>query len=366
MLKLLADENIAGIDTFFMDMDVTVKPGREISPKDLLGVDILLVRSVTKVNRTLLEYASSLKFIGSATIGVDHIDIDYLQSIGIVFSNAPGCNAQGVCEYVMSSIAYLKPSIFSDPNATVGIIGCGHVGSKVYRVLKDLDVSVSVYDPLKGDEVLFKRGSLEQVLSCDVVTLHVPFTDCGLHATHNMLDQEQLDTMKDSALLINTSRGGVVNEHALSNWLSTRKNSLVALDVWKNEPNINKSLLERCDIATPHIAGYSLRGKWRGTFALYKAVREFLGMPLDKGMSDMPTQIQHVDLTQPIEQLFLKSYQIKLDSDAMKSALLDSSQDIGCEFDMLRKQYFQRCEWEDSIDPSSAFTLSKAIQTLTE
>ena len=287
-LSLLADENIPNLQALCADWaDITTMSGRDISASDLLSVDVLLVRSVTKVNAELLAN-SEIKFVGSATIGVDHIDTEYLASRNIGFAHAPGSNANGVVDYVMSVIldqydnAHLK-------NLTVAIVGHGNVGSRLARCLRHFSIDHVIYDPLFTPSTVNKKltdaspddfvETIDDLMTCDITSVHVPLTSEGDFSTYHLFDADRLSLLTKNALLINSSRGPVVDNAALKSILLQRSDLTVALDVWEGEPSIDLELYALCDTATPHIAGYSLDGKLRGTSAIVSAAIDYFNLP---------------------------------------------------------------------------------------
>ena len=298
-LSLLADENIPNLTALCSDWaDITTMSGRDMRASDIAAVDVLLVRSVTKVNADLLAN-SKLKFVGSATIGVDHIDTEYLASRGIGFAHAPGSNANGVVDYVMSVIldnydnAHLK-------NLTVAIAGHGNVGSRLARCLRHFSIPHIIYDPLFAPSTKTKAltdapaehfvETIDDLMGSDIVSLHVPLTlplttaltsplTAGAnHPTYHLFDAHRLSQLAEKALFINSSRGPVVDNAALKSLLLTRNDLTVALDVWEGEPNIDLPLYGLCNTATPHIAGYSLDGKLRGASAIVSAARDYFNI----------------------------------------------------------------------------------------
>ena len=273
-MRIVADENIPLLDEFFAGFgEIHRLPGRHIDAAAVANADLLLVRSVTQVNRALLE-GSAVKFVGTCTIGTDHLDLDYFQEAGITWSSAPGCNARGVVDYVLGSLLALAEQQGVDlARRTYGIVGAGQVGSRLHKVLLGLGWRVLVCDPPRqavegGDYV-----SLQQVLDeCDVISLHTPLERLGEHPTYHLFDHARLASLKPGSWLINASRGAVVDNQALRELLPQRRDLQVVLDVWEGEPQADPELAALCRIATPHIAGYSLDGKLRGTAQIYRAL----------------------------------------------------------------------------------------------
>ena len=279
-MRIVADENIPLLDEFFAGFgEVRRLPGRSIDATAVADADLLLVRSVTQVNRMLLE-GSAVKFVGTCTIGTDHLDLDYFQQAGITWASAPGCNARGVVDYVLGSLLVLAEQQGVDlASRTYGVIGAGQVGSRLLKVLRGLGWRVLVCDPPRqaaegGDFV-----SVQQVLEqCDVISLHTPLERIGEHATHHLFDAARLAALTPGSWLINASRGAVVDNQALLALLPQRSDLQVVLDVWEGEPLVDVDLAALCRIATPHIAGYSLDGKLRGTAQIYQALCQHLGV----------------------------------------------------------------------------------------
>ena len=279
-MLIVADENIPLLDEFFAGFgEIRRLPGRGIDAAAVADADLLLVRSVTQVDRALLE-GSAVKFVGTCTIGTDHLDLDYFQQAGIAWASAPGCNARGVVDYVLGSLLVLAEQQGVDlASRTYGVIGAGQVGSRLLKVLRGLGWGVLVCDPPRqaaegGDFV-----SLQQVLDeCDVISLHTPLERLGEHPTHHLFDSLRLAALKPGSWLINASRGAVVDNQALRELLTQRSDLQVVLDVWEGEPQADVELAALCRIATPHIAGYSLDGKLRGTAQIYQALCQHLGV----------------------------------------------------------------------------------------
>ena len=243
-MKIIADENMPLVDEFFASHgDVVKLPGRTMTPDQVADADVLLVRSVTQINEALLA-DSGVQFVGTATIGEDHIDRDYLAKRGIGFASAPGCNAIGVVDYILSCLAQLfqyEPAGFLDK--TVGIVGAGNVGGLLWRRLTALGVTCLVSDPPLQDAGMENLCGFEQVLAADVVSLHTPLTRQGPHPTWHLLDAIGLQALRPGTVLINSGRGEVVDNLAVKQRLATTQDLTVILDVWENEPTIDTELL---------------------------------------------------------------------------------------------------------------------------
>ena len=242
-------------------------------------IDILLIRSPTKINEATLK-SNSIKFIGSATSGMDHIDTKFLERQGIQWAHAPGCNAWSVVHYVMSALEIIYTQGLATISNGIGIVGYGNIGTKLESVLKVLGIPYTIYDPIALPS---STKSLKDIFDHDVVSLHVPLTKTGEFPTYHMIDSKELQQLEFKTL-INTSRGGVINESVLDDFTSM---NFIA-DVWENEPTIEGKFFEKALVYTPHIAGYSLDGKSNGTQIITKALAEFLGKPFADEVINLP------------------------------------------------------------------------------
>lgn len=322
--------------------------GRTLTPQQLIDTDVLLVRSITKVNESLLSKASKLKFVGTATIGVDHIDQDYLKERKIAFHSAPGCNAVSVAEYVLSSLVVLSERyLFSIKEKTVGIVGAGNTGSRLSEKLTALGIKHKLCDPIlaeQGDKRKFY--SLDEVLSCDIISLHVPLTKQGQHATYHLLNEERLNQLSEQQILINACRGEVVDNHALLAMKKAGSKLTLVLDVWENEPNVLTELIPYCDITSAHIAGYSLEGKARGTEMLYRALCTAQNLAVEKQLAQflpLPT-ITDIKINQNLDEIVLNQV-IKMVYDVRRDDALFRQQLPRFGFDHIRKTYPARREF---------------------
>jgi erythronate-4-phosphate dehydrogenase len=269
-MRILADSNIMFVEEAFSDFgDMTIAEGREISSAQVKNADILLVRSVTKVNESLLA-GSSVKFVASATTGTDHVDLRYLRDHSIGFVHAPGSNANSVAEYIVAALVRLSSVTGKRlENLTLGIIGVGNIGSRVLSLGRALGMHCLLCDPPKkastGNDIYLQLPTV--LKESDIVTLHVPLITSGPSVTHRMVNADFLGSMKRGASLINASRGDVLDEQSLRDHRGHL--GFLVLDVWNNEPRPDPRTVALCDLATPHIAGYSWDGKVRGTEMIY-------------------------------------------------------------------------------------------------
>ncbi|MDF1645138.1 MAG: 4-phosphoerythronate dehydrogenase [Pseudomonadales bacterium] len=373
-MKIVADENIPYLKEFFGSFGEIIQlPGRKISAASVSDADVLLVRSITPVDAALLEN-SKVGFVGSATIGMDHLDCEYMQNKGIQFENAPGCNADSVVQYVLAALLHLAKfyNIELEPK-TVGIIGCGNIGSRLRDSLAALGIRNKIYDPFLSEADSDSLVSFEEVINCDIVTLHVPISKTGAFPTHHMINEQTLAQMKPDAVLINSSRGAVVDNRALLQSLQITPR-LVVLDVWENEPAIDWRLLNHLALATPHIAGYSAEGKARGTEMLYQALSAWLGQTPNMTLDEIlpPGPIQKIKLgSEPIEPLMaldkLLGCCYSIESDDKRLRLIGNDSDRNVQFDLLRKNYGGRrefCSLELEHNKSTYTTLYSRLAQL--
>lgn len=272
-MLIVVDENIPLAEAFFEGFgQVRRLPGRTLSAEAVRDADALLVRSVTRVNPALLE-GSAVRFVGTCTIGTDHLDLPWLESAGIRWASAPGCNARGVVDYVLGSLFTLAElDGVALAGRRYGIVGAGQVGGRLARVLRGLGWDVRVCDPPRQALEEGDYCSLEEIIEqCDVISLHTPLTRTGPQATWHLFDRQRLERLRPGAWLINAARGPVIDNQALKAVLNQRDDLHAVLDVWEEEPRVDLDLARLCVIATPHIAGYSLDGRQRGTEAIYQA-----------------------------------------------------------------------------------------------
>lgn len=330
--------------------DVTLLDGRGIDPPAVREADALLVRSVTPVNAALLK-GSAVRFVGSATSGIDHIDRAYLASAGIEFAHAPGSNARPVAEYALASLfALARRRGFSLRDKTVGIIGCGHTGSHLARFLTALGVSC-----LKNDPPLARKGAagayvaLETVFAADIISLHVPLNYEGADKTHKLVNRRLLSNLKRDVILLNTSRGAVIDEAALIRFRRQNPRAMLALDVWRNEPRINPALLAETAIATPHIAGYSRGARLRAARMLLAALAAHSGHEAEITDS-RPAQKHILEAGQDIiPRAVMRACDVEGDAGLLGGLGGLEEPQRGEYFDNLRKNYPLRREFSDYI-----------------
>lgn len=350
-MKVVADENIFFVKEAFSEFgEVITTPGRMINSEMLVDAAILLVRSITQVNRELLE-GTSVRFVASATIGVDHIDTEYLKEKNIGFAYAPGSNAESVAEYVISALFYMASKMNRLlQEVTLGIIGVGNIGSKVYHYAESLGVRCLLNDPpqkkLTGSEIYIPLSQLAE--ESDILTFHVPLVTSGEYSTYHMVNHDLISGMKKNAILINTSRGKVVDEKSIR--AERPRFGGLVFDVWENEPSINTEILKIVDIGTPHIAGYSFEGKIRGTKMIYDAACAFFFIKPqwqipENYFTEIVKEIDVSSSNQPVSDAVLNAYTIEQDFKSLSNVLNMEKSEQGKFFDDLRKNYPSRREF---------------------
>jgi erythronate-4-phosphate dehydrogenase len=310
---------------------------------------VLLVRSITQVDETLLSQNQKLSFVGTATIGTDHIDQEYLAKRDITFHSAPGCNAVSVAEYVLSALVILAERyLFDLTKLSVGIVGGGNTGTRLSEKLSALGIQYKICDPLLADDTSDNREffSLEEVLQCDVISLHVPKIIDGEYPTYHLLDKARLNNLKESQILISACRGEVIDNQALLELKKSGHGLKLVLDVWEGEPEVLTSLINYTEIATAHIAGYSLEGKARGTEMLYQALCQHINIePTCQLKTLLPAaSISSVELNQEFNEIVLNQL-VKMVYDVRRDDAIFRQQLSSQGFDALRKSYPIRREF---------------------
>ena len=358
-MKIVADANIPFVKECFSSVgEVEVVGGREIGPSVLRDADIVVVRSVTRVDSDLLA-GSKVRFVGTATIGFEHIDTEYLSRSNIGFASSPGSNANSTAEYVIAALLEIgRRHNIKLEGKTIGIVGVGNVGSRVEKKAGALGMKVLLNDPpLQRETGNAKYLSLEEAFGCDFITLHTPLTFEGVDKTFHLADEKFFKSLKSGCVFFNTSRGGVVETIALKGAIKAGKLKAVVVDVWENEPNIDTELLEMVDIGTAHIAGYSLDGKVAGMIVIYKAVckyfgfkaefdtKSFLPEPAVPQLEINPQAAGEQDL---LRETVEKIYRISEDDLKLRWILDRPQGKRGKFFDSLRKNYPVRREFQNT------------------
>jgi len=358
-MKIVADENIPFVKECFASIgDVQTLSGRKIAPEGIADADILLVRSITPVNEKLLAN-SKVKFVATATIGFEHVDVDYLNKRNIGFASAPGSNANSVADYIVAALlSVAQKHEITLEGKSIGVVGVGNVGSKVAKKCAALGMIVKLNDPplfrQTGDP---KYRPLNELLDCDFITLHTPLTREGQDKTYHLADEKFFASLKTGCVFINTCRGAVHDTAALKNAIRSKKLSAAILDVWENEPNIDCELLRMVDISTPHIAGYSLDGKIAGMIMIYNAACKHFSLKPKHKIEDFlppPTVPQiTIDKTDADSQTLLHEivrqvYPINRDDFNTREIAMVEPEKRGKFFDDLRKNYPVRREFQNT------------------
>ena len=350
-MKIIADENIPFINQAFAHLgEVTTLAGRSIDHSSIQDADILLVRSITQVNAKLLD-DTKVKFVASATSGINHVDCGYLKQNNIAFAHALGSNAISVAQYVTAGICHWSLQNHKPlEQLSIGIVGYGHVGKQLEKICQKLGINCILNDPPLTESGQNHLESLNAALACDIVSLHVPLTTGGKYPTAYLINQHNVSKLKPDGLFINAARGGIVDESALLSHQAKHPESTIILDTWENEPNINASTMAQTLIATPHIAGYSFDGKIHGTEMIYQACCGFLEIKpqwdedmvkLDNNLPCRLSQLEQKDIRLAI----LAAYNIT-DEDKRLRVILSKPDTVKAEyFDTLRKNYPIRREW---------------------
>jgi erythronate-4-phosphate dehydrogenase len=341
-MKIVADENIPNVQFYFSALgDIVLKPGRDINEDDVASADVLLVRAVTQVDAELLKN-STVKFVGTTTSGIDHLDLDFLNAHQIQWAYAAGCNTDAVVNYVIAVIALLqKEQCFPMQNARVGVIGVGKIGSAVVALLQSLGMTVLQNDPLRAEqEQGFVSTPLSEFNHLDLITLHVPLTADTVHPTFHLVNKQLLQQQQKNCVLLNASRGSVIDYSDLQEY---GQSLYWCLDVWENEPYPDLEVVQEALVATPHIAGYSVQSKLRGMDIIYQKVCEKLAISQREIALDYPQKTMSLqDATLSWQDVVLTVYNPQKTTTLMKDTLLSNGTQT---FDDLRQQFVGRYEF---------------------
>lgn len=321
-MKVIIDNKIPFIQEAIHQIadEVIYAPGKDFSPALVKDADALIIRTRTRCNRALLQ-GSSVRFIATATIGFDHIDTEYCREAGIAWSNAPGCNSASVAQYLMSSLLLLQQIRGKQlQGQTLGIIGVGNVGTKIIQVAQELGMRVLLNDlPRQDKEGNANFNSLQTLAEeCDILTFHVPLYKEGKYKTLHLADDAFFRSLKRRPVIINTSRGEVIETNALLNALENNLISDAIIDVWENEPDINLTLLNKAFLGTPHIAGYSADGKANATRMSLDALCRFFHLKADYRITPPEPENPVITAATPAE-AYLQMYDPRRDSEALKA-----------------------------------------------
>ncbi len=355
-MRIVADENIPGLDeTFGRFGSILRRKGRAISNADALHADVLLIRSVSRIDEQLLAN-SKVQFVGSATIGIDHIDTEFLQQAGIRCCHAPGCNADAAAQYTLAMILLAARKAKLDLSSmTAGIVGLGNVGSRLRKLLQIIGIkTVLACDPPLAETGQIGLVDMGEIVNCDLISFHVPLTDVGLYATRHLGNSQFFSTLKPGALLVNSSRGEIFEAKALNHWLNSGK-GMAALDVWPGEPVIDAALLDKVTVATPHVAGYSLEGKLNGTRMLFRQFLDWQQLQYTEPLAPHPPPTENfaISPSESLEQVILTACPVEADEQTLRSCLHARGQIAAAEFDALRKNYRNRRDFAGKMLPKN-------------
>lgn len=321
-MKVIVDNKIPFIKEAIGKIadQVVYLPGKEFTSSAVKDADALIIRTRTRCNRELLQ-GSRVQFIATATIGFDHIDAAYCREAGITWTNAPGCNSASVAQYLQSSLVLLqKLKGINLSEATIGIIGVGNVGSKIAQVAREFGMRVLLNDLPRQDKEGANGFSTLQALAeeCDILTFHVPLYEEGKYKTFHLADDAFFQSLKRRPVIINTSRGEVIETGALLRALETGTISDAIIDVWENEPDINLTLLNKVFLGTPHIAGYSADGKANATRMSLDSLCRFFHIRAEYRITPPPPE-QAVLTATSLPEAYLQMYDPRRDSEALKA-----------------------------------------------
>jgi erythronate-4-phosphate dehydrogenase len=340
-MRIIVDQNIrAAGGTFGRNAELIVLDGRKIRANHLVDADALIIRTTTRVDKQLLQ-DSPVGFVGTTSAGTDHLDIDWLEQQGITWASAPGCNADSAAQYTLAMMwLACERQGLRLANQRVGIIGRGNVGSRLQRLLAGLGVESVANDPPLADRGEPGLVSLDEALTQDIVSLHVPLNHGGIHPTYRFIAAEQLARMPDRALLVNTARGGVVDGNALMAELGNGR-LYAALDVWPGEPFFDSELLESTTVATPHVAGYSDDGKRNGTHIVYRAFCAWAGaqLPEPDKPSISPLKLDITSAGGAVSKALNAACFVRCHDGEMRALSSLAPAQRAIEFDRLRREY---------------------------
>jgi erythronate-4-phosphate dehydrogenase len=369
-MRIVADDKIPFLKGALEPYaEVVYLPGKEISNEILRNADALLIRTRTKCNEKLLG-DTNVRFIGTATIGFDHIDTQFCSKKGILWTNAPGCNSSSVQQYITSALLKIsEDNNLNLKNKTLGIIGVGNVGSKVEKIATALGMRVLLNDPPRARQEGKKNFlELNSLLSdSDILTVHVPLNQEGEDKTYHLFEENNFSKMKRGAWFINSSRGEVVSTDALKMVLKSGKLAGAVIDVWENEPDIDKELMHLAHISTPHIAGYSTDGKANGTAMAVNSLSEFFNLPCKNWYPDnVPAPFSPyisidcvgMSVEQIIRKAVIHTYDIRHDNEKLRNSPVD--------FEKLRGDYPLRREFNSyTVDLKGAtWEIKKVLKGL--
>ena len=368
-MRIIADANIPFVRECFSSVgEVEIAGGRDITPEILAGADALLVRSITPVNEALLS-GSEVRFVGTATIGFDHVDCHYLEDNGVGFASAPGSNANSAAEYIIAALLEVgRRQDVQLEGKSIGVIGVGNVGGRVAAKCEALGMRVLRNDPpLQRQTGDSKYVPIEALYDCDFITIHTPLTHEGVDKTFHLADERFFSALRQGAVFLNAARGAVVDSEALKRAIRAERLRAVVLDVWEGEPDIDVDMLDLVDLGTPHIAGYSLDGKIAGLIMIYRSLCDHFGLPPRFEATDfLPApQVPRLEIRadeatdeEVLAQAVRQVYSIERDDGNLRPIAAEPADMRGRFFDALRKNYPVRREFHNTTVAPSAGRMS--------
>ncbi len=369
MLNVLADQYLYNLRAHIPDnINLKLYDPAEGLPPDLSDTHALLVRTVNELNpKTLSPIPPSLTFVGTASAGSDHVDIEYLEKYGITFTNAAGCNARSVAEYVVTAtLLWAEARNVDLTNVTVGIIGVGHVGTQVEQILNKLGINFVSYDPPReNQESDFSSASLEEVLACNILTFHTPLSRSGDYPTHHWLDEDKL-AGRPYELILNTSRGGVIDESALLKAIDDDRIGDTIIDTWEHEPQFSLNTAQKAFLKTPHIAGYSEQAKNNATKIVVHAMLNHFDIPIDQNGTGQNARMIKEDINNfdSLSEVLTKLHPIKEYETELEKIIADYPDERGKHFNKLRAQFPLRQEFAQTFLPTSYFERFPVLRKL--
>lgn len=355
-MLIVADKNIPQVVPAFSKLgEVQPFESHQMNQKAVKDADVLAVRSEIKIDASLLK-GSNVRFVASATSGIDHVDLSYLKKNKIGFANAAGANANSVAEYVISSLFSLTERFdFPLAKKTIGVVGVGNIGSRVVKMAKAVGMKVLQNDPPKARMTGEPRFlPLDDLMGCDILTIHVPLTKFDTVATYHLFDKNRFEKMKTGCIFINSSRGAVVETGSLKKAIIKKQISHTVMDVWENEPHIDFDLLKMVDVATSHIAGYSFDGKIKATKMIFESVNHYFALgkrwqpEFQKTDSNVVSLDEDWSLQKLLQIVIRKAYNLERDNENLRKLLMMRENERADAFVRLRSEYPIRREFSNS------------------
>lgn len=368
MKKIIIDDAVPYAQAIFSHLgEVVCLPGKAINASHVADADALIIRSRTQINADLLNN-STVKFVGSTVVGLDHVDQNFLTQAGIHFYSAQGCNANSVAEYIISALYYLaEQQGFCLTDKTLAIIGVGHVGKKLQQKAETLGIKLLLNDPIRQQnepENAAQFCHLDTALAADIISFHTPLTHDGAYPTYHLLSANKVAQLKPHQIVINAARGGIIDEAA---W-ATQPLQAKLIDCWQNEPNIDEALYQSANLATPHIAGHSLEAKVAGSHMVYQALCEFWQQPQQNNWQThlpqppAPIKLNAGTQQQQLCQLFQACYAPQQDDLALRD---DDFKQTQQKYENYRRHYPIHREWHlHQVVKTSDSTVNNLIEKL--